>query len=156
MVGNRGIYKDGWLARTIHRPAWLPKPPLPLAEDIWDLYNTTEDFSLSKNLATENPEKLKELQRLFMSDAEKYHVLPIDDRLLKRTNAELVGWPTVMGKRTSVTYSKGMKGKGVDLFINLRNKSYTITAEVEMDNLNTGFIKGHLNRWLFLCLYAIL
>ncbi|MBL0006973.1 MAG: arylsulfatase [Saprospiraceae bacterium] len=140
MFGNRGIYKDGWLARTIHRVAWLPKPPLPLAEDIWDLYNTTEDFSLSKNLATQNPEKLKELQRLFMSDAEKYHVLPIDDRLLERTNAELMGRPTVMGKRTSVTYGEGMKGMGVDIFIDLRNKSYTITAEVEVDKKGNGVI----------------
>jgi len=95
---------------------------------------------LSKNLATQNPEKLKELQRVFMSDAEKYHVLPIDDRLLERTNAELMGRPTVMGKRTSVTYGEGMKGMGVDIFIDLRNKSYTITAEVEVDKKGNGVI----------------
>lgn len=140
MFGNRGIYKDGWMARTIHRAAWLPKPPLPLAEDVWDLYNTNEDFSLSKNIALQNPGKLKELQDLFMSEAEKYHVLPIDDRLLERTNAELVGRPTVMGQRTSVTYGEGMKGMGVDIFIDLRNTSYTITSEVEIGAKGNGVI----------------
>ncbi len=153
MFGNRGIYKDGWLARTIHRAAWLPKPPVPLAENIWDLYNTNEDFSLSKNLATQNPEKLKELQRLFMSEAEKYHVLPIDDRLLERTNAELMGRPTVMGKRTSVTYGEGMKGMGVDIFIDLRNKSYTITAEVEIDKKANGVIVCQGGRFGGLSIY---
>lgn len=140
MFGNRGIYKDGWMARTIHRAAWLPKPPLPLAEDVWDLYNTNEDFSLSKNIALQNPGKLKELQDLFMSEAEKYHVLPIDDRLLERTNAALVGRPTVMGQRTSVTYGEGMKGMGVDIFIDLRNTSYTITSEVEIGAKGNGVI----------------
>lgn len=153
MFGNRGIYKDGWLARTIHRAAWLPKPPKPLAENIWELYNTTEDFSLAKNLAAQNPDKLKELQELFMRDAEKYHVLPIDDRLLERTNAELVGRPTVMGKRTSVTYGEGMKGMGVDIFIDLRNRSYTITADVEVDKKGNGVIVCQGGRFGGLSLY---
>lgn len=96
MFGNRAIYSDGWYARTIHRPAWQLKPSTGLADDVWELYNSNEDFSLSNNLASSNADKLKELQALFMSEAEKYHVLPIDDRLLERTNAELVGRPTVM------------------------------------------------------------
>ena len=75
--------------------------------------------------------KLKELQALFMAEAEKYHVLPIDDRLLERTNAELVGRPTVMEGRNSMTYGPGMKGMGVDIFIATPGKSYTMTAEVE-------------------------
>ena len=74
-----------------------------LADDAWELYNSNEDFSLSNNLASSNADKLKELQALFMSEAEKYHVLPIDDRLLERTNAELVGRPTVMEGRNSIT-----------------------------------------------------
>jgi arylsulfatase A-like enzyme len=140
MFGNRAVYKDGWMARTIHRAAWLPKPPKPLQEDVWDLYNTKEDFSLSNNVAAQNPDKLKELQAVFMSEAEKYHVLPIDDRLLERTNAELVGRPTVMGQRTSVTYGEGMKGMGVDVFIDLRNTSYTITADVDVKDNGNGVI----------------
>jgi arylsulfatase A-like enzyme len=132
MFGNRAIYKDGWYARTIHRPAWDKKPLQTLDKDPWELYNSNEDFSLSNNVAAQNPEKLKELQALFMTEAEKYHVLPIDDRLLERTDAKAVGRPDVMGDRTSVTYGEGMKGMGIDIFINTRNTSYTITSEVEV------------------------
>ena len=132
MFGNRAIYKDGWYARTIHRPAWLRNPLHPLAEDVWELYNSNEDFSLSNNVAAQNPDKLKELQALFMTEAEKYHVLPIDDRTLERTDAKTVGRPDLMGDRTSVTYGEGMKGMGIDIFISTRNVSYTITSEVEV------------------------
>jgi arylsulfatase len=140
MFGNRALYQDGWYARTIHRPAWRQKPLNSLQEDIWELYNTSEDFSLANNLAEQNPEKLKEMQDLFMAEAEKYHVLPIDDRLLERTNAELMGRPTVMGDRNTVTYGEGMKGMGVDVFIDLRGKSYTITTEVAVDAGGNGVI----------------
>src|SRR4029453_706529 len=66
MFGNRAIYSDGWYARTIHRPAWQPKPSQALAEDSWDLYNSNQDFSLSNNVAASNADKLKELQGLFI------------------------------------------------------------------------------------------
>lgn len=140
MLGNRGIYQDGWFARTIHRAAWLQKPPTTLLEDKWELYNTNEDFSLANDLSAQKPEKLKEMQDLFMKEAEKYHVLPIDDRLLERTDAQLMGRPTVLGNRTSLTLGEGMKGMGVDIFIDLRNKSYTITADVEIKADANGVI----------------
>ena len=140
MFGNRALYQDGWYARTIHRPAWKLKPDNTLQEDKWELYNTNEDFSLAKNLAAQNPDKLKAMQEQFMKEAERYHVLPIDDRLLERTNAELMGRPTVMGKRNTVTYGEGMKGMGVDIFIDLRSTSYTITTEVAIDAKGNGVI----------------
>jgi len=140
MFGNRAMYQDGWYARTIHRPAWKQKPDHPLLEDKWELYNSNEDFSLANDLSAKNPDKLKEMQALFMKEAEKYHVLPLDDRLLERTNAELMGRPTVMGNRTKVTYGEGMKGMGVDIFIDLRNKSYSITTEVEVAANGNGVI----------------
>jgi arylsulfatase len=140
MFGNRGLYQDGWFARTVHRPAWRQKPLNSLQEDKWELYNSSEDFSLANDLAAQNPDKLKAMQDLFMAEAEKYHVLPLDDRLLERTNAELMGRPTVMGTRNSVTYGEGMKGMGVDIFIDLRNTSYTITSEVAIDAKGNGVI----------------
>jgi arylsulfatase A-like enzyme len=140
MFGNRGVYQDGWFARTIHRPAWKLKPATSLQEDKWELYNTSEDFSLANDLAVQNPDKLKAMQDLFMKEAEKYHVLPIDDRLLERTNAILMGRPTVMGDRNTITYGEGMKGMGVDIFIDLRNTAYTITAEVAVDANGNGVI----------------
>jgi arylsulfatase len=80
------------------------------------------------------------MQDLFMKEAEKYHVLPLDDRLLERTNAELMGRPTVMGDRNTVTYGEGMRGMQTDVFIDLRNKPYTITAEVAVNSNGNGVI----------------
>jgi arylsulfatase len=88
-----------------------------------------------------------------MKEAEKYHVLPIDDRLLERTNALLVGRPTVMGSRNSVTYGEGMKGMGVDIFIDLRNSAYNITAEVAVDGKGNGVIVCQGGRFGGLSLY---
>lgn len=140
MFGNRAIYQDGWLARTIHRPAWAPKPLNTLQNDVWDLFDERQDFSLANNLAARHPEKLAAMQALFLDEAAKYHVLPIDDRLLERTNAALMGRPTVMGDRTSMTLHEGMIAMGVDVFIDLRNKGYTILAEVEVPASGNGTI----------------
>ncbi len=140
MFGNRAIYSDGWYARTIHRPAWQMKPSTSLVNDVWELYNSNEDFSLSNNLASSNADKLKEMQALFMTVAEKYHVLPIDDRVLERTNADLVGRPTVMEGRNSITYGPGMKGMGTDIFIATPGKSYTMTADVDVQSGANGVI----------------
>jgi arylsulfatase len=140
MFGNRALYQDGWYARTVHRPAWKLKPATTLQDDKWELYNTNKDFSLADDVSSKNADKLKAMQELFMKEAEKFHVLPIDDRVLERTNAELMGRPTIMGKRNSVTYGEGMKGMGVDVFIDLRGKSYTITSEVAVDAKGNGVI----------------
>jgi len=132
MFGNRAMYKDGWLARTIHRAPWEREPRRPLEEDIWELYNVNEDFSLYSDLAEEHPEKLKELQDLFMTEAKKYHALPVDDRLMERFIAEMVGRPDLMAGRSSLTLSDGMSGMTENTFLNIKNKSKTITAEVEV------------------------
>ncbi|KPK15204.1 MAG: arylsulfatase [Myxococcales bacterium SG8_38] len=132
MFGNRAIYHDGWFARTIHRAPWETKPRRPLAEDIWELYDTRTDFSLVHDLAAKEPKKLAELQALFMQEAEKNHVLPIDDRTVERVNAALVGRPDLMAGRTSLTLAEGMTGMTENVFLNIKNKSKTITAEVEV------------------------
>jgi len=140
MFGNRAIYKDGWLARTIHRPAWRQQPLNSLQDDVWDLYNDAEDFSLANNLASVYPEKLKELQDLFMKEAEKYKVLPIDDRVLERLDAAAVGRPTVVEGRTKMILGEGMKGLQMDVFIDLRSTSYTISADIEVGASGNGVI----------------
>lgn len=132
MFGNRAMYQDGWLARTIHKAPWEPHPRRDLTEDIWELYNTNEDFSLANDLSAQNPEKLKELQDLFMAEAEKYHVLPIDDRTVERINPAVAGRPDLMGDRTSLTLAEGMTGMTENVFLNIKNKSKTITAEVDV------------------------
>jgi len=132
IFGNRAVYHDGWLAGTVHKAPWEPKPRHALLEDVWELYDARSDFSLASDLAAKNPAKLAEMQALFMKEASKYHVLPIDDRVLERTNAELVGRPDVMGGRTSLTLAEGMTGMMENVFLNVKNKSVTITAEVEV------------------------
>jgi len=132
MFGNRAMYQDGWFARTIHRAPWEMKPRRPLADDIWELYDTRTDFSLVNDLAAEHPQKLAELQALFMDVAEKNHVLPIDDRTVERVNAALAGRPDLMAGRTSLTLAEGMTGMTENVFLNIKNKSKTITAEVDV------------------------
>lgn len=93
---------------------------------------TRADFSCANNLAAKDPGKLKELQDLFLKEAVKYQVLPLDDRVLERTNAERVGRPELMEGRTSLTLYPGMKGMTENVFVNLKNKSHSITAAVEI------------------------
>ena len=132
IFGNRAIYQDGWLAGTVHRAAWEFKPRTTLENDTWELYDTRTDFSLANDLAAKNPEKLKELQDLFLKEAVKYSVLPLDDRTLERLNAGLVGRPDLMAGRTSLTVYQGMIGISENVFINVKNRTHAITAEVEI------------------------
>ena len=132
IFGNRGIYHDGWLAHTVHKAPWEAKPRATLEEDTWELYQVEKDFSSSHNLAAKNPEKLKELQALFLEEAAKYGALPLDDRNLERLNASLVGRPDLMAGRTSLTVYKGMEGMTENVFISIKNRSHSVTAEVEI------------------------
>ena len=132
IFGNRAIYADGWFAGTLHRAPWEMKPRAELANDTWELYDTRNDFSLANNLAAKEPAKLKELQDLFMKEAVAHRVLPIDDRVMERLNAKLVGRPDLIGDRTSMTLYAGMKGMSENVFPNVKNRGLTITADVEI------------------------
>jgi len=132
IAGNRAIYADGWFAGTIHKAPWESKPRRALLDDTWELYDTRSDFSLASNLASQNAAKLKELQDLFMKEAVKYHVLPIDDRTVERLNPSIAGRPDLMGARTSLTLYAGMTGMSENAFINVKNRSLTITADLEI------------------------
>jgi arylsulfatase A-like enzyme len=148
IFGNRAIYHDGWLAGTVHRAPWEFKPRTTLENDTWELYDTRADFSLANNLAAKSPEKLKELQDLFLKEAIKYSVLPLDDRVLERLNAALVGRPDLMAGRTSLTVYQGMTGMSENVFINVKNRSHTITAEVEIPkNGANGVILAQAGRF---------
>ena len=132
IAGNRAIYHDGWFARTVHRAPWESKPRRSLADNsAWNLYDTRADFSLARDLATKRPEKLAELQAVFLQEAAKYHVLPMDDRSFERVDAATVGRPDLMAGRTSMTLAEGMTGMMEGVFVNVKNRSSTITAEIE-------------------------
>jgi arylsulfatase len=146
MIGNRAIYHDGWVARTIHKEAW-GQPKGPLDKDVWQLYNVNEDFSEATDLAATYPDKLKELQALFIKEAEKYNVLPLDDRLYERFNPAMAGRPDLMGSRTSLTLYDGMTVAEM-AGINTKNVTYTITADVDLPNATTdGVIISQAGRF---------
>jgi hypothetical protein len=131
-MGNRGIYKDGWYATALHKVAWEAQARSPLDQDKWELFNTAEDFSCAIDLAAKNPDKLKEMQAAFLTEAVKYNVLPLDDRVYERFNPTIAGRPDFMGGRTSLTVYEGMIGMKENAFINTKNSSYSITADVEV------------------------
>jgi arylsulfatase len=152
MAGNRAIYHEGWYAGTIHKAPWEVSPRRPLAEDIWELYNVNEDFSQAYNLAEKNPEKLEEMKKLFMKEAIKYNVLPIDDRTLERFDPFIAGRPDLMNGRTKLTLYEGAKGISENAFINVKNTSLTITADIEMKPDANGVIVcqgGDFGGWSF-------
>jgi arylsulfatase A-like enzyme len=152
MIGNRAIYHEGWFAGTIHKAPWEAAPRRPLAEDVWELYNVNEDFSQANNLADKNPEKLEELKKKFMEEALKYHVLPIDDRSIERFDPVIAGRPDLMNGRTKLELYEGAKGIPENAFINIKNTSLTITADVEVPATASGVIicqGGDFGGWTF-------
>ena len=130
MFGNRAIYHEGWVAATRHSTPWVMKPLPPLAEDVWELYNVAEDFSQADDLAAQNPQKLKELQDLFLREAERNHVLPIDDRRSERFDPRIAGRPDLLGGRTTMTVFDGMSGIMENAFINIKSVRHSVTAEI--------------------------
>ena len=148
MFGNRAIYQDGWTATARHSIPWLLTKNPPLDQDVWELYHVAVDYSQAHDLAKKDPAKLKELQDLFLQEAIKNHVLPIDDRRSERFDPSIAGRPDLMGARTSLTVYPGMVGIGENAFINTKNRSYTITAPIELDNANaSGVIIAQAGRF---------
>jgi len=152
MFGNRAIYHDGWVAAARHSIPWLAGAKLPdLKDDVWELYHVSEDFSQADDLAEQNPEKLKELQELFMTEAVRNHVLPIDDRRVERFNPAVAGRPDLLGGRKSLTVYQGMTGIMENAFINVKGVHHTVTAEVEVPDARTqGVIiaqAGYFGGW---------
>ena len=132
-TGNRSIYHDGWLAAVMHRAPWEEKPRTnDFAKDKWELYHVAEDFGESTDLAAKFPDKLKELQALFNTEAIKYGVYPLDDRSFQRLNATTAGRPDIMAGREEMTLYPGMTGLAENAFIDTLSRSFVITADLEI------------------------
>lgn len=140
MFGNRAIYHDGWLARIVHMVPWVGKPRNAFQDEKWELYNVKEDFSLTNNLADQQPVKVKEMQELFEKEAIANNVYPLDDRLYERFNAAIAGRPDLMGDRKSLTLANGMDGILENTFLNVKNTSKTILANVDLKGNDRGII----------------
>jgi arylsulfatase A-like enzyme len=132
MMANRGIYHEGWYACTTPPAApWLMglgKLP-PINDYKWELYNLTEDFSQNNDLAAKMPDKLREMQKLFLAEAAKYQVFPLDNDVLQRV---LTPKPSYTAGRTVFTYSGELSGLPNSDSPNILAKSYTVTAEIEV------------------------
>jgi arylsulfatase len=132
MFCNRGIYDKGWAAVTRHSTPWVMEVELPpFQDDVWELYDTNTDWSQIHDLAAEMPDKLAELQQLWLEEARKYNVLPLDDRRIERFNPDLAGRPQLIAGNSQLLFG-GMRRLSENSVINLKNKSHSITAEVEV------------------------
>ena len=130
MFGNRGIYHKGWTAVTRHRTPWILTGKMPpFDDDVWELYDTNKDWTQAHDLAKQMPEKLHELQRLWIIEATRNNVLPMDDRGAERFNSDMAGRP-VLVRGSSQILAKGMGGLNENGLINIKNKSHSITAQV--------------------------
>ena len=103
---------------------------IPFDQDNWELYDTTRDWSQSQNLAAQQPERVAELQRLWLIEAAKYSVLPLDDRTAERFNAEIAGRPEMLRGRTTLLLGAGMSRLSENTVLNVKNKSFAVTAEM--------------------------
>src|SRR5580700_10098727 len=132
MFCTRGIYHRGWSAVTRHSTPWVTTAKL-LAydDDVWELYDGSKDWSQAHDLAKEMPEKLHELQRLWLIEATKYNVLPLDDRRIERFNPDLAGRRQLVKGNAQLLFS-GMGRLSENSVLVMKNKSFSLTAEVEV------------------------
>ncbi len=129
VMGNRAIYHKGWTAVTKHYTPWIPNVKPALDDDVWELYDTTTDWAQSKDLSKEMPDKLRELQRLWIIEATRNKVLPIDDRMFEKINPDTAGRPTLVKGKTQLL-AGGMSHLGENCVLNIKNKSHSVTAAI--------------------------
>jgi len=128
MFVNRGIYHNGWTAVTRHSTPHVFEPLPAYDDDVWELYGP-DDWTQARNIAKDNPKMLHELQRLFLIEAIKHNVLPLDDRRQERFNSDLAGRPTLIRGKSQLLFG-GMERLTENTVLNLKNKSHAITAEI--------------------------
>jgi hypothetical protein len=134
MFGNRGIYLNGWTAVTKHRTPWLADQP-PLDEDVWELYGP-DDWTQARNLAADDPAKLAELQRLWLIEAVKYNVVPLDDRSFERFNPDIAGRPQLIRGNSQLLFT-GMR-VSENCVLSIKNKSHSVTANINAPKGGVG------------------
>jgi arylsulfatase A-like enzyme len=152
MFGNRGIYHRGWTAVTRHKTPWLlvgEKVP-PFDDDVWELYDTSKDWSQAHDLSKQLPEKLHELQRLWLIEATRYNVLPLDDRTAERFDPDLAGRPVLIHGNRQILFG-GMGRLSENSVVSIKNKSHSVTAVVEVPKTGANGViiaqGGNIGGW---------
>lgn len=154
MFGNRGVYHKGWSAVTKHRTPWILMGGVIPAfdDDVWELYDGSVDYSQARDLSKEQPDRLHHLQRLWLIEAAKYNVLPIDDRGAERLNPELAGRPTLI-RGNSQQFFPGMGRLSENSVVSIKNKSWSVTAEIEVPEAGASGViiaqGGRFGGWSF-------
>lgn len=153
MFVNRGIYKDGWWAASLAFEPWDPvRGAFDPFKAKWELYNLDEDFSQARDIAADNPDKLEELKALWWAEASANKALPLDWRGAERFSAEETGKPNLAGDRTSFTYAGVLAGLPESSAPDLKNKSFSVTARVNIEDNANGMIftqGGNTGGWAF-------
>jgi arylsulfatase A-like enzyme len=130
MFCNRGIYHEGWTAVTRHSIPWVLAEAPPLDDDVWELY-APDDWTQARDIAADNPEKLAQLQLLFLIEAAKYNVLPLDDRRAERFNPDLAGRPQLVRGTSQLLFGR-MGRLSENSVVAIKNKSHSITAQIDV------------------------
>ena len=149
---NRGVYHNGWTAVTRHSTPWASGEQLPaLDDDVWELY-APDDWTQVRDIAKKEPDRLRALQRLFLIEAAKYNVLPLDDRKFERFNSDLAGRPQLLSGNTQMLFG-GMGRLSENSVLNLKNKSFAITADVNVAGTEASGVivaqGGRFGGWTF-------
>ncbi|WP_018155520.1 arylsulfatase [Demetria terragena] len=160
MCGNRGIYHEGWMAVARHGIPWemVSTGAKRFEDDTWELYDLSRDWTQSQNLAASEPERLAALQRLFVIEAAKHRVFPLDGRVTERENPVLAGRLDLLGDRRSVTYRGGMTRFTEETTPNIKNRSHAVTADIEVNDSAHGVLiaqGGRFGGWSLYCVDGI-
>jgi arylsulfatase len=140
LAGGRALYHQGWLASALNFVPWSTDRDFHPDKQKWELYDLSKDFAQADDVAAANPQKLRELQDLWWAEAAKHNVLPLDWRSVERLNAELMGRPSLAGDARTLTFYPGQIGLPNEASPRVLNKSWTITAEVEVPDKAEGMI----------------
>lgn len=161
MVGNRGIYHQGWMAGTRHGTPWLMAHDRRRSfdDDVWELYDTRSDWSQAHDVAEQYPQKLAELRELFTTEVERYQVLPLDDRVTERENPQLAGRIDLYRGRTSITFGPQVGRLTEEVAPNVKNRSHVITVELEaLSSTDNGVLVaqgGRFGGWSLYCIDGV-
>jgi len=136
MFVNRGIYHKGWTAVTRHSTPWVIAETPAIDDDVWELYGP-DDWTQSNDLSKEQPEKLHELQRLFLIEAVKYNVLPLDDRRVERFNPDMAGRPTLIHGTSQLLFG-GMGRLTENCVLAMKNKSHAVSAQIDVPEVGAN------------------
>lgn len=153
LFANRGIYKDGWWAASLAFEPWQPeRTQYDPFKAKWELYNLEEDFTQANDIVGDNPEKLQEMVALWWAEAAKNNALPLDWRGAERFSGELSGKPNLAAGRSTYVYPGVLTGLPEASAPDLKNKSFSVTAKVRIDDGANGMIftqGGNTGGWAF-------